>query len=1512
MDMTIATEGCLLSRLTKIINKPFQVLKLTQRNWALGLIFAVGATTTFAQQNLNPDPTERWKTWQNAGDATVMTPQLRDGNVFRLTPAEIIYYAGVENKVNPVLLLVKLQHEQGLLASPSSDPISLQRRLDRAAGFGIFDSDPEHTKWTGFYPQLVAASYQFGALWRKSYATSAQAIKSYSSDPAAGQKVAAIYQNYAQRMNAIAGKRYSLTPGGWGHVDDFQDVGPVQIQKFLEEFPGNLKNTKLFGSPSVSDGAKVVNQPAIPAQLSKGARLTFAVKTDKPADQVRISFQNPSAEVTLAGAGTSWTFDKAIETPGSRPWTISVMTGGKVSDDRIRGTLEVVAGPAPIPAPGTGTSNRTVPVPVPAVPMIVGPVEAPATINVNEEMKLRVRTTTSANRVSIDFGPGLVFELTPDVARTTWMWEKALTQPGKREFVVRSYGAAQNTPSDQRNGVVLVVDQNSPSSVAHPLPNRQIARVLADPGYGYVFKSEHTGLDLMAPVGTEVKSMCDGVVAGNYTGKDVVNAFLIVKHSCGNQQVYGYYGHISSSLASGSKVVAGQVVGNVRQYGSNNHHLHFGINSSLLSRGWGRAPLGTTRQAMLAAGWLDPLEFLKGKPGFSDTKVDPYLIPANERVSREQFGISLLDAVPAVGQRYQGSPEQRLRSAGLIQSEYRGADPIIRSDAVRMTYRFLNGQVNLPQKLAGKPQDRFNLDGDLDDDAELRNQSNALAALGIFSGVQNGTIYELEPARQLSRAEQATLVDRSRAVLGNATTPAPVAGPKAVNVSNIPAAIEQNSRLVFNVMTDKPASKVTIVFQNPDAEAPLNGNGVNFSFDRDINTAGTRPWRIRVYDSNNQLSDEHLSGSLVVKPAAVAGPVLQPWQQAALNFVSPYLDGRQKWTECWDAGSGRKGTFCYRFARQAVGLAPMGSAIDAFEALLDQGRASTSGFESAPVGSLIFYRIGTYGHVAVKVSATEVAGHGNELAFTSSCPPITKMANSSLAARAPYAGFYAPGSGAVTLDPNVIAAPQRVTRQDFVALLKAQIRDPKLSASFANPLTEPLRAITRGEAALFLGRALVSLPPQLPAATHAPLSFNDAGGGEMAQMLGELSSRDIVKGQSNELAGGLNFFPLRQLSRSEAEIMIARAASDLNSKLSQAATPPVVPAQITGVQPQGAVTLNTPAMFVFQGQNLTPEVRVTVSNCDNPQSQLVGNNQIQHRCTPRVAGPQPAGWKANTNDAMRNVGTINVAAPVVPAQITGVQPQGAVTLNTPAMFVFQGQNLTPEVRVTVSNCDNPQSQLVGNNQIQHRCTPRVAGPQPAGWKADANDAMRNVGTINVAAPVLPAQITGVQQQGTVTLNSPAMFVFQGQNLTPEVRVTVSNCDNPQSQLVGNNQIQHRCTPRVAGPQPAGWKVNANDSLRNVGNVNVAAPQTMPPRISNATVNPAGKPIISFDVQPNAARATASVKGRTFQFNCSTGTRVVCQTTGAWPPSLKGNFVAVVQAFDAAGKASTETSVPFVR
>ncbi len=124
---------------------------------------------------------------------------------------------------------------------------------------------------------------------------------------------------------------------------------------------------------------------------------------------------------------------------------------------------------------------------------------------------------------------------------------------------------------------------------------------------------EHTGVDLRAKAGTTVYAICDGTVSTNTTGRDdIMSAFLIVKHNCPSPlgAVYGYYGHISSSFQVGASVTSGKSLGTVRTW-PNNSHLHFGLNTKLLSTRWGIDPKGTTLATMTSEGWLNPMNYLK-------------------------------------------------------------------------------------------------------------------------------------------------------------------------------------------------------------------------------------------------------------------------------------------------------------------------------------------------------------------------------------------------------------------------------------------------------------------------------------------------------------------------------------------------------------------------------------------------------------------------------------------------------------------------------------------------------------------------------------------------------------------------------------------------------------------------------------------------------------------------------------------------------------------------------------
>lgn len=109
-------------------------------------------------------------------------------------------------------------------------------------------------------------------------------------------------------------------------------------------------------------------------------------------------------------------------------------------------------------------------------------------------------------------------------------------------------------------------------------------------------KEFHHGLDLAAPVGTEVLAARDGTVeeAGTHP---VLGRYVLLQHEGGYQTVYGHLSSINVALQQ--RVASGMILGTVGNTGvSTGSHLHFEIRHKgdakdpllLLPRGKDRAP----------------------------------------------------------------------------------------------------------------------------------------------------------------------------------------------------------------------------------------------------------------------------------------------------------------------------------------------------------------------------------------------------------------------------------------------------------------------------------------------------------------------------------------------------------------------------------------------------------------------------------------------------------------------------------------------------------------------------------------------------------------------------------------------------------------------------------------------------------------------------------------------------------------------------------------------------------
>jgi murein DD-endopeptidase MepM/ murein hydrolase activator NlpD len=151
--------------------------------------------------------------------------------------------------------------------------------------------------------------------------------------------------------------------------------------------------------------------------------------------------------------------------------------------------------------------------------------------------------------------------------------------------------------------------QQKPVTPLSTLPNIWSNCRLGD-GCARSKDTPHTGVDYPASKGSKVRAICDGTIKYlKNSNTDIWSRFVVIEHSnCGGYTtLYAYYGHINSGsgLREGSKVVGGQEIGTVADWGKNSH-LHFGLATKLFSSGWGyQSKKGNPENN----GWINPESF---------------------------------------------------------------------------------------------------------------------------------------------------------------------------------------------------------------------------------------------------------------------------------------------------------------------------------------------------------------------------------------------------------------------------------------------------------------------------------------------------------------------------------------------------------------------------------------------------------------------------------------------------------------------------------------------------------------------------------------------------------------------------------------------------------------------------------------------------------------------------------------------------------------------------------------
>jgi hypothetical protein len=190
------------------------------------------------------DPLEKSKSWSEGTDALV-TPELRDGKVSHMAPNLIIYYSSIENGANIVLMLSLLESQK--LLSENERYNDFEIRLYNATGYDIKTNNLASDKYGGFFPQLVAGSFQFW-LDKKNGLSFAESYQNNFASQMDLQKFMAVYLDVAQIMNQIAKTDYPAPdPATQEIFGQFKEITADQIQTFLEQCPNTaLKRKSLF------------------------------------------------------------------------------------------------------------------------------------------------------------------------------------------------------------------------------------------------------------------------------------------------------------------------------------------------------------------------------------------------------------------------------------------------------------------------------------------------------------------------------------------------------------------------------------------------------------------------------------------------------------------------------------------------------------------------------------------------------------------------------------------------------------------------------------------------------------------------------------------------------------------------------------------------------------------------------------------------------------------------------------------------------------------------------------------------------------------------------------------------------------------------------------------------------------------------------------------------------------------------------------------------------------------
>ncbi len=1491
-----------------MMTRPWNVQQVLGRLFAGAALLLCSLLATAAGYDADPDNVGT--TLFSAGPNKLVRAELRDGRPKSMSPAEIIYWSAKENNVNPLLLVVKMQHEKDLL-EPSFADSEWQTRLNGATGFTAFDRLNGGMTMRGFFPQLVATSFQFDK-WRNEFPTFDAGFKLYSSDTSATATVKTLYAQYTPLFNRITGKSYSAAPAGngLGYYNDFRDaaIGPQHIQSLLDTFPTKLKDRALFAATTTTPPPLVDPDLAVLAYttITPTADTTHfdtcspqCVEFVKANSGLRGSYGNAKnyAGNVLPGFGAlqgngSKTRPKAGDilvwsaTPGNavyghvalvksvslsrselirvavnenKPWCHVAETAMRITGDASRGYT--------ITSPGGWSFSGWRPR-LTAVPLTAAPYDP----NVIPEADRQTRESFISELVSRF-----------PAAQGATVLDKA-TQMGA---LVNGQLSNPGAPvSRLETGVFLarVVERQKPAQWAAAQP--------------WPFPDEIVSAVDKAAIG---KLRRLGVFAGDYSQES--NGLIFHPNRMASQseidtvlvRVQTLVGVMPSPpppppppSADGMKMLSEEPLDDVALNGL-----------AQVNKRWTLSNTGSS--TWTSAYCLRPVP---GGPALGNAPrcISGTVPPGGSQVL----------TVPMVMPAAQPAAQKLRQTWRLSNAQGTQVGPDIWAQFV------VNGSGGGTGGGGGGAAPPVNPQG-----------ASYKAPVNPFDDRAHGRPY----AGQCTwfawgRAHEVT-GKRLDIVRGDANT--------WYRNTQYPKGQQPRGNAVAVWAGDASNGHGHVAFVEQ-----VNGNNVVIT-EANISTYNANKGAYPPYGGGYDGAPKTLSVAAMAQRGTGVGALLgyiyvadapqPPERDPNLVYPPERTVTRGEFVQALLNDYPQLDRSNLELTARSLGL---------IQGALNAGLPIVRGDAAKMVARLI-------AATTKVVPANPDPGHYANDAELKADPEALAAANTLLAAGIARGEAHEVKGQGYEFNPRrqLSAAESTVmdqrTSQFLSGSVLKQAPPPPPSADGMKMLSEePVDDVALNGLAQVNKRWTLSNTGS--STWTSAYCLRPAPGGPALGNAPRCISGTVPPGGSQALTVPM-VMPAAQAAaqklRQTWQLFNAQGKQvgpDIWAQFVVNGSAPGV--QIAAARALGELRVNKPAQFELTGTALSAAnpPRLSFSDCDQARLDIASAVRAVFNCTPRVASAAARlFWKAPGTDATEHeLGRFNVLAEA-PVALKIQDPLNLPTLVRLPSEAWSGViNLSAaasQVRLNLTDAQGRSAAVAMVAEGPLRWTFRYlpASPGAYQWNLTAQGASGSdtrSGSLQVQGDVQPPPTVAVTANPPATAGQP--WTLQAQTTTPATQVTLQIGIGNRVLMASGDQRRFSLTQTLNQPGRFDATVRAlfgngvfhetavTLQVAAAGGGNPPPPPPPPPgpapvpAVSNISVNPSGKPVIQFNVQPAAARASLTIEGRTFQFNCSSGTQVTCDCVSVWPPALRGSFTARIEAFDAGGRSSGVKTFSFTR